>query len=110
MKLYLQNIAENFDLNNLPSDWLAIDFEKFSNTKSLFDYQQNALKNALKALYLFYEEDRADKSKFYQRFINNGLNENLDYNINNGNKTFKYLLYYDKDYPVKMAKLLLSIL
>jgi len=104
MKLYLQNIVENFDLNNLPSDWLAIDFEKFSNSKSLFDYQQNALKNALKALYLFYEEDRADKYKFYQRFINNGLNENLDYDINKGSKIYKYLLDYDKDYPVKNGK------
>ena len=105
MKLYLQNIAENLNLNNLPSDWFAVDFEKFSNSKSLFDYQQNALKNALKTLYLFYEEDKAVKSNFYQRFINNGLNENLDYNIKKGNKIYKYLSDYENDYPIEDGKI-----
>lgn len=99
-KLYLQNIVENFDLNNLPADWLGIDFEKFSLSKSLFDYQQNALRNALKALYLFYEEDKGDKKSFYKRFINNGLTENLNISLKEERKTTKYLLDYDKDFPV----------
>jgi len=41
-KLYLQNIVENYDLNNLPQEWLGIDLEKFSSNKRLFDYQQKA--------------------------------------------------------------------
>jgi len=51
MNLYLQNIVENFNQNNLPDDWLGIDFEKFSKGKTLFDYQQKASENALKASY-----------------------------------------------------------
>ena len=53
MNLYLQNIVESFNQNNLPADWLGVNFKEFSNDKSLFDYQQKALENALKALYLF---------------------------------------------------------
>lgn len=105
MKLYLQNIAENFNLNNLPSDWLALDFERFSNYKSLFDYQQNALKNTLKILFLFYQEDKGDKSKFYQRLINNGLIENLDYNVIKEGKIYRYLSDYEKDFPVQNGKI-----
>jgi len=41
MNSYLQSIAEMFDLNNLPADWLGVDFEKFSKNKSLFDYSKN---------------------------------------------------------------------
>jgi superfamily II DNA or RNA helicase len=100
MNLYLQNIVESFNLNNLPADWLGIDFYKFSNEKSLFDYQQKALENALKALYLYYEQYEESKSDFYKHYQNNGLNQDLSYNIKKESKTLKYLLEYDKDYPV----------
>jgi len=55
MNLYLQNIVENFNQNNLPADWLGVDFEKFSKEKSLFDYKKT-LVNTIKALYLYYEK------------------------------------------------------
>ena len=95
-KLYLQNIVENYDLNNLPQEWLGIDLEKFSSNKKLFDYQQNALKNFLKALYLYFNEDNSEKNNFYQRFLNNGLTEELSFDPKKESKTIKYLLEYDK--------------
>jgi len=70
MNLYLQNIVENFNQNNLPADWLGVDFKEFSKEKSLFDYQQKALENALKALYLYYEQ--------YQETLANTVYENHD--------------------------------
>ena len=73
MNLYLQTIVENFNQNNLPADWLVVDFKEFSKEKSLFDYQQNALKNALKALYLYYEQYKENKSDFYKHYKNNCL-------------------------------------
>ncbi|MCX8034962.1 MAG: DEAD/DEAH box helicase family protein [Candidatus Dojkabacteria bacterium] len=105
MKHYLQNIVSNLDINNIPADWSDIDFEIFSKDKKLFDYQQKALEHALKSLYLFYQEDNGDKSKFYNRFINNGLTEDLSYNVKKESKTIKYLLEYDKDYPVDNEKI-----
>ena len=100
MNLYLQNIAENFNLNNLPADWLGVDLEKFSQEKSLFDYQQKALENTLKALYLFYEEYKENKNDFYKHYQNNGLTEDLSYNVSKDSKTIKYFLDYDKELPV----------
>ena len=104
-KLYLQNIVENYNINNLPQEWLGVDLERFSNNKKLFDYQQKALENALKTLYLFYNEDNGDKHAFYQRFLNNGFTEDLNYNVKKESKTIKYLLEYDKDYPIENDKI-----
>jgi superfamily II DNA or RNA helicase len=105
MNLYLQTIVENFNQNNLPADWLGVDFKEFSHDKSLFDYQQKALENALKALYLYYEQYEESKSDFYKHYQNNGLNQDLSYNIKKESKTLKYLLEYDKDYPINDDKI-----
>jgi type III restriction enzyme len=105
MNLYLQNIVENFNLNNLPADWLGVDFKEFSKEKSLFDYQQKALVNALKALYLYYEQYKENKSDFYKHYQINGLMEDLSYNIKKESKTLKYLLEYDKNYPINNDKI-----
>ncbi|NSW44939.1 MAG: DEAD/DEAH box helicase family protein, partial [Bacteroidales bacterium] len=91
---------ENFNQNNLPANWLGLDFKEFSKEKSLFDYQQKALENALKALYLYYEQYKENKSEFYKHYQNNGLNQDLNYNVKKESKTIKYLLEYDKDYPI----------
>jgi len=105
MNLYLQIIVENFNQNNLPADWLGVDFKEFSKEKSLFDYQQKALENALKALFLYYEQYEKNKSAFYKHYQNNGLNQDLSYNIKKESKTLKYLLEYDKDYPIQGDKI-----
>lgn len=104
MKLYLQSIVESIQLETLPSDWLNFDFAKFSNKKVLFDYQQQALKNALKALYKYYIESKQDKKQFFTLYQNNGLTENLDYKIN-GNKKYKIFEDYDKDYNIENSKI-----
>jgi len=105
MNLYLQTIVENFNQNNLPADWLGVDFKEFSKEKSLFDYQQKALENALKALFLYYEQYKENKSAFYRHYQNNGLNEDLSYNIKRESKNLKYLLEYDTDYPINDDKI-----
>jgi len=100
MELYLQKIVEYLNQDNIPADWLEVDFKRFSKEKSLFDYQQKALENSLKALYLYYEEFKGNKSDFYKHYQNNGLSEDLNYNVKKESKTIKYLLEYDKDFPV----------
>ena len=105
MNLYLQNIVESYNLNNLPAEWLGVDFATFSTKKSLFDYQQKALENALKALYLYFEDYKEDKSTFFQHYQNNGLTEDLSYNVKKESKTIEYLLEYDKDYPARDDKI-----
>ena len=101
-KLYLQNIVEDFSFENLPVKWQGFDYVKFSENKKLFDFQKKGLQNALMALYLFYIEKKGDKKSFFNQFLSNGFEENFDYDLNKkqDGKTAKFLLEYDKDYPV----------
>jgi len=107
MKLYLQSVVENISFENLPGKWQNFDFGRFSSNKVLFDFQKNALKNTLKALYRFYRDDGGEKEKFYTYF---DLEENLDFDLHRkqDGKTAKYLLEYDKDYPVVEGKISFS--
>ena len=57
MRLYLQNIIDDISFENLPAKWQGFDFARFSNDKTLFDFQQNALKNALFGLWLFFKRN-----------------------------------------------------
>ena len=101
-KLYLQNIVDDISFENLPVKWQGFDFSRFSKDKTLFDFQKQALQNALKALHLYFNERRADKKALFDHYKLNGLEEDFDYNLKKkqDSKTAKYLLEYDKDYPV----------
>jgi len=77
----LEPIVEDIKFEDLPSSWSLLDTKSFSRNKSLWDFQQEAVKNAIKCLYLFYKIDNGDKSKFYQRYILNGLDKDLERNV-----------------------------
>ena len=80
-KLFLQNIVDDFSFDNLPAKWQVFDYVKFSQNKTLFDFQKQGLQNALKALYLFYIEKRGDKKSFFNQIQSNGFEENFDYDL-----------------------------
>ncbi|MCA1931981.1 MAG: DEAD/DEAH box helicase family protein [Calditerrivibrio sp.] len=104
MKLYLQNIIETIQFENLPQEWQQFNFVRFSKNKKLYDYQQQALKNALKALYKYFVDCQADKSKIFEFYQDNGFTENLDYQIN-GNKNLKIFEEFDKTYIIAENKI-----
>lgn len=99
-KLFLQNIVDDISFENLPAKWQGFDFARFSKDKTLFDFQQNALKNALRGLWLFFKDKNADKQSLFNHYKLNGFEENFDYDLKKkqDSKTAKYLLEYDKDY------------
>jgi hypothetical protein len=55
-RIYLQHMVEDIPDSLLPQAWVDLDLAHFSREKSLFDYQQQALQNALKALWKYYED------------------------------------------------------
>jgi len=65
-KLYLQNIVDDISFENLPIQWQGFDFSRFSKDKTLFDFQQNALKNALRGLWLFFKGNTPSELPFYE--------------------------------------------
>jgi DNA or RNA helicases of superfamily II len=99
-KLYLQNIIDDISFENLPAKWQGFDFSRFSKDKSLFDFQKEALKNALRGLWLYFKDKNAKKEALFEHYKLNGLEENLNYNLNREKKTAKYLLEYSEDYPL----------
>ena len=103
MKLYLQNIANDISFEDLPAKWQGFDFGRFSKEKTLFDFQKQGLQNALKGLWLYFKEKKENKLDLFQLYQANGLSEDFDYDL--GRKTAKYLLEYDKDYPVVNSKI-----
>lgn len=50
----LENLLDDLDFGALPPEWSTFDLESFSRSKALWDYQQTALRNALKTLWRFY--------------------------------------------------------
>jgi type III restriction enzyme len=76
----LYNIAENIDFEQLPVLWKDIDFNKFSEHKSLYPYQKEALQNATKIIYKFYDnftDTEIAKKQFLKLNEQNGLNKDL---------------------------------
>lgn len=88
------------DVETDAPNWTTFDFENFSNHKKLWDYQQNALQGAMKALWKYYEdfrdyspaevdnydeinknENEIRKGKLRACYEDNGLTENLGYTL-----------------------------
>lgn len=77
--------------------------EKDGRIIELFDYQQNALRNVMNCLNLFYQDG---KERFYNKYRFNGLNEELEeklaINKNEDNDTFKIL---ERHYKIENDRL-----
>lgn len=52
----LQELLDTLPFNDLPPAWTTFDLATFSRGKTLWDYQQAALTNALKTLWRYYTE------------------------------------------------------
>ncbi len=107
MNLYLQNIVNSIQFENLPMEWMDFDFVKFSDRKTLFDYQQQGLKNALKALHKFYVDFKADKQTFFDLFKSNGFSEDVDLKLN-GYKIRKIYEDFENDFLIQNDKISFS--
>lgn len=107
MNLILQNIIDEISIDSLPIQWQEFELSKFSSSKTLFEFQQKALENSLKALWLFYEKLNGSKKDLFANYQLNGLDENFDFDLANreGKKTAQYLLEYDKEFPVNDNKI-----
>ena len=56
----LPRVIAPYDYDSLPLSWRESDLSRFSAGKTLYDYQQQALKDALRALWVYYKGDVAD--------------------------------------------------
>ena len=56
----LESIAQTLNYGDLPETWRVPEIERFSTQKTLYDYQEDALKNAARALWLYYGKEGND--------------------------------------------------
>ncbi len=98
----LHTILQDIPFENLPPAWTTFDPASFSRTKTLWDYQQSALQNALKALWKYYADLQADKSRFLKWYVDNAIE--LDTDLNLGKKRDNASLL-DPFYPITDSKI-----
>jgi len=107
-RVFLQDIIEDLRFEDLPPNWNSFDLENFSKSKELWGYQQEAVKNAIKVLWKYYEDfvdyqanerlelNQERKQKFFNWYKDNGLEENLDIKLDKRKRNIYNLLteYY----------------
>jgi len=117
--LILQNIVDDIAFDSLPISWQDHDFSTFSRSKTLYDFQQKALQNTVKALWEYYghpedfssvPDDKKElkrKDRFFRRYQNNGFNHELDFDLKKkeGKQSVQFLREYDMDYPTVSDKI-----
>jgi len=110
-RVLLQHMVEDIPDTTLPANWVDFNLTAFSQDKTLWDYQQRALQNALKALWKYYE-DFADyqpgedlktntdrKRQLWQWYQDNGLREEFSLDLSRRNHRLAALLqeYYEAE-------------
>jgi type III restriction enzyme len=88
MRLVLREIIQNIDFEELSNNWRGFDFESFSESKKLYDFQKKALENILKLLWFYYEKyfdfkkdedlsiNNKRKEKLFREYLDYRLSEN----------------------------------
>ena len=85
----LEKFLEDFEYEDLPEFWHELDTKSFSPTISLYDFQEDAIKNIIKTLYLYYKKDEISKDNFFQRYASNGLDDKIKQNLDIKTKNIK---------------------
>lgn len=105
-RIYLERMVENLPEDCLPANWSDFDLAEFSLGKRLWDYQQTALRNALLALWKYYNEPAQSESERKQAFMkwyrDFGLDASLDLALDRSSAakrklTSLPLAYYSED-------------
>lgn len=98
MNRNLNTLLNDFEFEALPAAWSTFDLARFSRTKRLWDYQQAALQNALKALWKYYDDSldyqpfevaaaaAERKRRFFEWYRLNDLPLEARMNINSARK------------------------
>lgn len=83
----LHHLLNDIPFETLPPAWTTFDLASFSRARTLYDYQQSALQNALKALWKYYEDfgaGQAGKQRQMDWYRDNQVG--LDAELNLGKK------------------------
>jgi hypothetical protein len=71
MKNILEKIIENKNYDTL-GNWILPSMSNFSNTKTLFEYQNQAIRNITKVLHEYFSQENG-KNHFFDLYESNGM-------------------------------------
>jgi hypothetical protein len=95
-------MLEQLSASKLPAAWNSFDLAAFSRNKQLWDYQQAALQNALKALWKYYSQPELSeaerKAAYYRWYQDAGLEEDLDIPLDTSTAPKRAISRLLKDY------------
>lgn len=102
----LQRMLDEIPDGSLPPNWRGFELGQFSREKQLWDYQQQALTNALKALWKYYSplgltvaERKQAFTEWYHDF---GVEENLGISLDRKTKAGRALInLLEEYYPIE---------
>jgi len=80
-RIFLQNLVENLPEGTLPPNWAGFDLAAFSQGKRLWDYQQEALHNAMLALWKYYQTPGQSNDERKQAFMAWYRDYGMDFNL-----------------------------
>lgn len=109
--LLLRNMIESFPFDALPANWSTFDLATFSKTKILWDYQREAVENAIKILWEYFEDsidyqagelldkNQERKERLFQWYKDNRLAEDLSLKLDKRKRNIYNILtdYYPQD-------------
>ncbi|OYT34953.1 MAG: hypothetical protein B6U87_01245 [Candidatus Aenigmarchaeota archaeon ex4484_52] len=87
-RIILENAIKK-DLDDLPECYRQLNLSDFGFNIKLYEYQQQALKNILNVLHLYF----SGKNKLFEKYKNNGLDEKLEkqLDVEKGDENFNFL-------------------
>ena len=101
-RIYLQYMVENLPEGVLPANWTDFDLASYSRGKRLWEYQQTALRNALLALWKYYETPGRSEPERKQAFMawyrDFGLEAGLDISLDRSTAAKRRLASLLQDY------------
>ncbi|MBI2486725.1 MAG: DEAD/DEAH box helicase family protein [Deltaproteobacteria bacterium] len=113
-RIFLKEMVNDIRFDNLPANWNSFDLRGFSEKKSLWDYQQKAIENAIKVFWNYYEGfgdyqkgeglevNKSRKERFLKWYKDNGQDKDLDIGLRKANRNISNLLF--EYYEVKDGK------
>lgn len=88
-KTILESILDARLFEELPQIWSSLDTKQFSQSKQLYHFQEEAVRNAIKCLYSYYVEHNQNKTDFYRQYVNNGLEDSVGNGLHLSIRNFK---------------------
>jgi type III restriction enzyme len=98
----LHHLLNDIPFEALPPAWTTFDLASFSRERTLWDYQQDALSNAIKALWKYHDDFGVNKQRFMNWYLDNQVELEPEFNLGKKRENASLLNPY---YPITESRI-----